>query len=284
MECNNCRKSDFKFFIKTKCYWSKTPLTVVMCKNCGLIFLNPRPDRILGIDYFDKAYSNANGFKNHYYYRDNEFIINRNRERFEILKKIDTPNHNILDFGAGQGHFVKICKENKWDASGTEISLAAIKSAMEHFGIELYTTLEDFKTKYFGIITLWDVIEHLENPMEVLMNLREYLHDDGFIIIETSNINSYDFLINKRKWSYWHIDHYYYYSNITLKFLLDSVGFEVIKFKDDEPNNKIKRIRDLKKYLILKNYIKAIKLIYYKSTVKGVSNNSLMTIVAKKKL
>ena len=284
MECNNCGKSDFQFFIKTKCYWSKTPLNVVRCKNCDLIFLNPRPDKILGIDYFDKAYSNADGFKNHSYYRDNELIFNRNRKRFEILKKIDAPDHNILDFGAGQGHFVKICIENKWAASGIELSLAAIKSAKEQFGIELHTTLDNFKTCNFGVITLWDVIEHLENPKEVLMNLREYLHADGFLIIETSNINSYDFLFNRKKWGYWHIDHYYYYTNITLKYLLDRVGFEIINLNKDEKDSKPHRGNDIKKYLNLKNYLRAVKLLYFKSTKKGVSNTSLMTIVARKKI
>ncbi|MBK8698078.1 MAG: hypothetical protein IPN29_00170 [Saprospiraceae bacterium] len=76
MNCNNCEDSNSNPFITSaKCYWSKTPLTVVECNTCGLVFLNPRPDKSLGIEYFDKAYSNAEGFEDHSYYTDNAQIL-----------------------------------------------------------------------------------------------------------------------------------------------------------------------------------------------------------------
>lgn len=286
MNCNNCGKDDFQNHTKTTCYWTKIPLNVVKCENCELVFLNPRPDKSLGADYFDQAYSNTSGFESHGYYRDHEKIFIRNTNRFGILKKIVLPNTNVLDFGAGQGHFVKVCEDNGWNSIGIEQSLAGINSAKQQLNVNLLQSVEGLQENHFGAIALWDVIEHLENPKEVLMELTKFLHKEGVFVIETSNINSYDYLINRKNWSYWHIDHYFYYSNFTLEYLLNSIGFEIvnpskyIKASQSSLNQNFKRYLNL---LNIKDIGKNARLLYYLIAANNVSKDSLMTVVARRK-
>jgi hypothetical protein len=147
MACNNCNSENFEPFAKVKCSFTKKPLSVVKCANCGLVYLSPRPDRNLGLSYFENAYSSAKGFESHTYYRDHE-----------------------------------------------------------QFFLET---------------------EHLEDRKGTLKELADYLHDDGYLVIETSNIDSVDYLIYRNNCAYWHVDHLYYYSKKTLEDLLTRVDFKL---------------------------------------------------------
>ncbi|MBK8626545.1 MAG: methyltransferase domain-containing protein [Saprospiraceae bacterium] len=171
MNCNSCNGSKHSNFINPKCFFTNAQLSVVKCSNCGLIYLHPRPEKKLGLEYFENAYSNAKGFDKIDYYRDVESIMNRNKSRWELISKLNAPNHKILDFGAGQGYFVKIAQNNNWNANGVEISGEGRKSAKLNLDVNLKSALNELKTSDFGIITLWDVIEHLEDPKQTIIDL-----------------------------------------------------------------------------------------------------------------
>ena len=283
MKCNTCESSLFEPFDDVSCNWSGIPLKVVKCKNCQLVFLNPRPDKSLGKAYFDKAYANEKGFENIEYYRDDEYIFNRNETRFSIVKNLQTTNKKILDFGAGQAHFLELCRQNGWTVSGVEQSPEAIKSASQRFNIELDPDLTNLSEASFDVITLWDVIEHLESPKELLLVLTKYLKKDGYLIIETSDIDSYDYIINRKKWSYWHLDHYFYYSKSTLSHLLKSIDLELVNSDELLQNNsKGTKKNKFSKYFKLKSYIHLVKILRSKRKNKNLSANSLMILVAKK--
>jgi 2-polyprenyl-3-methyl-5-hydroxy-6-metoxy-1,4-benzoquinol methylase len=282
MECNNCGHETFESFATVQCYFTKEPLSVVTCKNCGLVFLNPRPNKSLGLQYFENAYSNARGFESHSYYRDHDQIFERNKKRLKVIEGIQPPNDRILDFGAGQGHFVKTAIDNNLQAVGVELSPAAIKAAKENFNLDLVDSLEKLGTKDFGIICLWDVIEHLEDPKSSLLKLSEYLHPDGFFVIETSNIDSLDFLVMRNNWSYWHVDHLYYFSGKTIEFLLKSLNFKIVKTPSigAEPRMPLSKF---KKYFPLLNPVKFLAALKRKRIAikyPGFAKNALMTVVA----
>lgn len=288
VKCNNCESNSLKSHTRTKCNWSNLDLNIVICENCKLVFSHPKPNKSLGLKYFENAYSNAPGFESHSYYRDHENIFIRNKIRFDLVRQSNTPNNNILDYGAGQGHFLKVCNDNNWNAVGIELSRAAIEVGKKLFNINILDSTKSLPKEHFGVITLWDVIEHLQDPKETLLMLEKFLHKEGVIIFETSNIDSYDYLIKKRKWSYWDVDHYYYYSHKTLKYLLNSINFEIInvsiKHKKKRVFFKQKGIRIMWIFLNIKEYWRKIKYVFYFIRNKGHSKKSLMTVVAKKRI
>jgi 2-polyprenyl-3-methyl-5-hydroxy-6-metoxy-1,4-benzoquinol methylase len=286
LSCNNCNNSEYESLEKVLCFSTKLLLSPVRCNNCGLVYLNPRPNKQLGLDYFELAYSNAKGFEDHEYYRNHAMIFKRNIKRFEILDKLTPPNKNILDFGAGQGHFVKVARDLGWSCEGTELSQSAIDAAKTKFGVSLFKSLGEIKSRDFGVIALWDVIEHLEDPRGTLKLLSNYLHSDGYFVIETANIDSVDYLLNKGKWSYWHVDHLSYFSKKTLKYLVNSIGFEVVGPDMSSPNsstNKSSLVRRLTRVMfkpaqlfkLLKSYIINLK-------DKNIDRNGLMVMAAKR--
>jgi 2-polyprenyl-3-methyl-5-hydroxy-6-metoxy-1,4-benzoquinol methylase len=285
VRCNNCEQNDFVKLHKAACYATRVPLNVVQCKQCGLVYLNPRPDKSLGLAYFEQAYSNAEGFEDHDYYRDHEAIFKRNRKRFEMINALNSPNKKILDFGAGQGHFVKVARDMGWQGEGTELSPAAIAAAQANFGLTLHDNLDAIQVRDFGVIALWDVIEHLEDPKGILQMLSEYLHPDGYFIIETANIDSLDYALNREKWSYWHVDHLYYFSKKTLRYLLETLKFEIIPAVGvlaQSTTQKRSKLSKLKKLLKPGELSKALRTVRILMQKPDIDRGDLMTLIGRR--
>jgi 2-polyprenyl-3-methyl-5-hydroxy-6-metoxy-1,4-benzoquinol methylase len=279
MKCNNCGNDSSVPFAQVECLTTKHPLSVVRCPKCQLVFLDPRPDKTLGLKYFDDAYSSGKGFEKMAYYRDVAAIEERNNSRFEIVKGLQAPNKKILDFGSGQGHFVKIAKDNGWTAFGIEQSTSGREAAKQNLGVELNENLKSVRERDFSVITLWDVIEHLEDPRATLQQLSNYLHPTGYFIIETSNINSLNFLVNPQRWAYWNVDHLYYYSNYTLDTLL--LGLNFFSVQSPKKARTVKKQGLLSKYLPLLNPLNFIKEVNKKIIAKQYKDAAKQSLMIK---
>lgn len=105
---------------------------------------------------------------------------------------------NILDFGCGNGGFLKRLKEQKAaNAVGVELDQDARKYLLNK-GINVYGLIDmiDPSVK-FDIVTMLHVIEHFEEPDKVLRALTEKLADNGLLVVETPNAD--DALISVSK-------------------------------------------------------------------------------------
>lgn len=78
---------------------------------------------------------------------------------------------------------------------------------------------------------MFHVIEHLPDPSKVISIIRKKLKNNGILIIETPNINNIWFKILRKKWRQFIFDHYYFYSNVTIKKLLGNFGFNILYIK-----------------------------------------------------
>ena len=110
------------------------------------------------------------------------------------------PEKNILDVGAGTGEFLKVCKNNSWKVFGTEPNSDARTIAAKK-GIMLERDISKFSNQKFEIITLWHVLEHVENLSEYISNLNTMLSDCGRLIIAVPNFNSDDAKYYKEFWA-----------------------------------------------------------------------------------
>lgn len=286
INCNNCGSSNYVALSKVTCLYSNELLSVVKCSDCDLVYLNPRPDKSLGLEYFEKAYSNAEGFEEHEYYRNHDQIFRRNKVRFDTIKDLPVNRKRVLDFGAGQGHFVKTAADHGWDAVGIELSVAAIRVAKENFDLNLLDSLDKVEG-LFDVITLWDVIEHLEDPKQTLLDLEKYLAPEGYFIIETSNIDSSDYVALKENWSYWNIDHLYYYSRKTLNYLMNTINFRPFNNQLLSSLPKKTGQEKYKKYkaflLSPKNLMLAFRKKFISFKNKDIEDSSLMVVIYQRK-
>jgi 2-polyprenyl-3-methyl-5-hydroxy-6-metoxy-1,4-benzoquinol methylase len=243
-ECKICNSTERKLRYSIGYY------DVVECNNCGVIFLDLYRD-------FDisKLYSSDYYLEREEYYLKNCIVdpscrienpnildFRKGLNFIESFKKTG----RLLDVGCGIGIFLFMAKEKGWDVFGIDVSDYAANFAKERFGIDCFVgslKKANFPDNHFDVITLWDVIEHFENPLEELEEIRRILSDDGVILFDTPNVES--LMRQIAHWIYvltggifkypvkklYHHFHLYYYSPRTLRMLLDKAGFEIIEMR-----------------------------------------------------
>ena len=121
-------------------------------------------------------------------------------ESLFVQKSLSKPEKNILDVGAGTGEFLKVCKNNSWNVFGTEPDNDARNIAIKK-GIVLEKDISKFSNQKFEIITLWHVLEHVENLSEYISTLNMMLSDSGRLIIAVPNFKSEDAKYYKEFWA-----------------------------------------------------------------------------------
>jgi len=99
----------------------------------------------------------------------------------------------LVDVGAGFGYFVRFAREHGWEAEGWEISSAAVDWSRRHVGTEgLHAgRVQDagIPEKSVDVVTLWDVIEHVEDPVGLLRWTRGVLRPGGLLFLQTPNVD-----------------------------------------------------------------------------------------------
>lgn len=193
---------------------------VAECKPCRIAYQTPVPTPEASAAYMNWRWSSSDG-----YVADKESKLREARRQLEHVERAVERRGTLLDFGAGNGAFVRAAIDAGWDAVGVEQSEAAVKRAREFYDVEILTDLADAQDKRYDVITMWDVVEHLREPQAVLEMLRGLLAPGGVLVMETGNWESYMRLAHGHRWMLYILDHQYYFSPSSLKRVSRNAGF-----------------------------------------------------------
>ena len=155
--------------------------------------------------------------------------------RLSWIGPSSSERNRLLDIGAGAGYFTFNATKSGWVAEGIEPDAKARERAMAKFGLTLHRgSLEDapFAKNAVDVVTMWDLIEHVENPRDTLAKAHQILTDGGRVIITTANIESWDFGSSPKTWDMLFSGHLFYFTPSTLRRLLTSTGFSDITISD----------------------------------------------------
>ena len=159
--------------------------------------------------------------------------VQRHLLRFKFIQKYQ-PKGKLFDLGVGWGHFLLAGKQLGYDISGIEISKNPYIYAKEDLGlpVEHVDFFEMNKpAELFDIITLWDVLEHIDSANNFVAKCAEYTKQGGYIVIQVPQIDSYFATRQKEKWNMMSLDHVNYFSKKTITQLLANHGYEVLEIK-----------------------------------------------------
>lgn len=233
MKCYLCHNKD-----ELKVLFKVDSARIVKCMNCSLVFLHPKPSEKELKEHYRKEYFFSKrardcGYTN--YLKDKDNLLKTFRKRKTVIEKYKTSG-NILDVGCAAGYFLMVMKKLGWHVYGVDISSYMSNIAKKRFGLKnIYNSkLEkvNFRDIRFDVITFWDTIEHLPDPLKELNIARKILKEDGLLVIETQNINNILYKILGKKWHHFKPkEHLYHFSPKTIKILLEKSGFSIIKRK-----------------------------------------------------
>jgi 2-polyprenyl-3-methyl-5-hydroxy-6-metoxy-1,4-benzoquinol methylase len=183
------------------------------CMRCKTIFLGKYNDY-----YDDELYA----YYSKYVDKKEEDIYDAltNISYEKVLRQFDSygGGQNILDVGCGNGSFVKVALQKGYQAEGIDLSDLAVEVAQR---FSLPVTKLDFFSKNISdssrdIVTMFEVIEHLPNPVDFLRRSEKVVRPGGLIYLTTPNFNSLDRRVLGRKWNVFHREHYTYFTTQTL--------------------------------------------------------------------
>jgi len=135
----------------------------------------------------------------------------------------------LLDVGAYTGVFVGIASEHGWDAWGLEPSAWAVAQARAQGRPMHQGTLEhtDIPPASVQVVTMWDVIEHVTDPLRTLQAAWRVLEPGGLLVVHTMDLNSAFARLMGKRWPWFMEMHLTYFTRATMKQMLTKAGFEV---------------------------------------------------------
>jgi len=200
------------------------------CKKCGLVYQNPRPI----FDELKKRYS-ENYFQYELFNQENFFNLMKLGLKdigFDYFYKEGVYGRKFLDIGCATGLLLNYLSKKGWDVIGVEICRESAEYAINKFGLEIFIgTLQDasFPDNYFDVVHLSHLIEHVPDPLSLLIEVRRIIKKDGHVILTTPNVNGFQARVSGSKWRSAIPDHIFLFSKKTMREILTRTGFRVIK-------------------------------------------------------
>lgn len=246
VNCHLCGSDNSSFLFQARdCrYGCLAMFNIVKCRNCELIYLNPRPTAESMLKQYEE------------YYTPNEKTDKPKPSKLSrrSLKKIfgslwykiggyygvsEIPiKGKFLDIGCAQGDTLETARNMGADVYGVELNPKSVEICRSK-GLNVQCgSVEDsgYLDNYFDTVWMSQVIEHLPSPKDSLREIRRILKPDGRLYILCPNAGSYLARFFGKYWHGWHVPfHFYAYTHDTITKLVTKCGFGVTSLSDTTP-------------------------------------------------
>lgn len=214
------------------------PFSVVTCEECELTYVTPRlRDASLIEHVYDEGYWTSGAAKSRGYtdYRaDAPLYLKTYRRRLAVVRRHFERPGRVLDVGCAAGYFLEVMRGEGWEIQGLEPSDPIRAAAAERLG-EAHVRgglLHEagLEPSSFDLVTFWDVLEHIPDPVQALAHARTLLREGGRILIETQNVDSRAAALLGKRWQHYkHAEHIYHFNPRTLDDVLRRAGLEAVE-------------------------------------------------------
>ena len=174
--------------------FEKEGFAFMRCGNCTSIYVNPVPSPALLGHYYD-------GFESMHYFHQEVLAktLDRRRQIFsdraDMLAPFVIPGGKVLEVGSSIGLFLEQALARKWDVTGVEVNQALVERTRNELGANVIHGFVEQATlpDHIDIAVLWEVLEHLVDPIVVLRKLSQHMGPQGRIAITVPNHNGIEY-------------------------------------------------------------------------------------------
>ena len=244
-----------------------TNYELLKCKDCKFVWQKNIPNQNFSIDLYENIIDSEQSLKKSKLKYHNQ-KHNNNKEIEKITSTFKEEKINILDFGAGWGHWLMSGPSSLYDSYALELSFQR-KEFLKSNGINVlnFETINSYEN-FFHYIRLDQVLEHLDEPNEVLKIIKKLGKKDCIFFISVpdgTKIIEKENLIVIEKGPVQPLEHLNCFSKHSLKKLLNTHGFRPLNLKEIIMIN-IKSFRiDMTS---LKSFLKDIKSYFFSTSIK----------------
>jgi 2-polyprenyl-3-methyl-5-hydroxy-6-metoxy-1,4-benzoquinol methylase len=241
--CPICNSSDLKLLSTKLRDGSENP--VLVCENCETGFL----DKILSQENLEEYYKES-------YRRDfkpNLQAQTNARELFDIYKQFQhdrlnllapyfNPNHRLLEIGCSAGMFLYHAKKHYKEVVGIELDRESAYFAENECNcqvLQVPINKTTFEPESFDVICAFQVLEHVTDPFDFLVQALKYLKKNGILYFEFPNrfdalVSAYDLPFHTQ--FFYHAAHNYYFSEKGISIILNKCNLEASFFYTQDYN------------------------------------------------
>lgn len=214
------------------------PYGLSRCAGCDHLFVSRgvQPQELDSA--YDESYYSAGdaaqpkGYRD--YLADADTRLRGFAQRLKLLTKITGRDRGrLLDFGCAVGLFVKVAADAGWDAWGYERSKWAASYGRQTYGVRIIEPDGSGTLPFdqpFDLVTIWDALEHLEDPRSVLTDVSRVLRPGGVVALNTVNASSWGARLAGQQWRHLAPPHHLqFFSLRSLHQLLAACGMRIIR-------------------------------------------------------
>lgn len=233
VRCNFCHADNFDILLsdgKDRRHGLPGEFRLVKCRECGLVYLNPRPTAQALDAYYPPDYAP--------YVQRGLFgkLTRRLREREAAgLRRSLPEGAEVLEVGCAAGDLLVPLREAGFHVTGVELSDHAATTARTRHQLDVHTgTITDapLAGRSFDAVIMRNVIEHVPDPKGDLAKAASLLKPGGLLMLRTDNVASSDARLFRSLWyGYDFPRHLTLFSPRTLSALVRSAGLEVMRVR-----------------------------------------------------
>lgn len=160
-------------------------VAVNRCGSCGHVFVSL--EERMG-DALEDVYSHPDygGFRD-----DPVFRLSARRELERIIGSWCPPPARLLDVGCGNGIFLEEAAGAGYEGHGIDVSDAAVSMCAERGLSAEKRRVEDEELRgLWDVVTMWDVIEHVMEPLHFVEYVKRLVRPGGIIFLKTPTVGS----------------------------------------------------------------------------------------------
>ncbi len=206
------------------------------CQTCGLIETSPFPAKERRIAENEEKYGDS-FLAMQQSHRDRNHRVHK-IALAEIAQASKLPGRRLLDVGCGAGQFLRAAIGAGWHAEAVEFNRENARTVAES-GMKVFTgTIEEasYPDAAFDVVTLWDILEHIHDPIAFLEETLRILKPGGLVFLQSPNIDSDVASLWGVRWPWLCLpDHLYHFTPDTIRLLFEKPGFLVKRVYTWEP-------------------------------------------------
>lgn len=234
-KCVLCGSSDFQIVCRTSAQPNVSG-DVVSCDICDLKSMYPLSVQSELNKRYEKNYFQCDspltgGYED--YESDRDFIKKTFFRRLPFFLSYfpDQKPRSVLDVGCATGIFLETMRDQGWKVSGIDVSPFAVQQCTKKGFPVVMGNLNagNFQNESFDLITMWDVIEHLADPLASLRTCFNLLKKDGLLVLSTPDAGAF---LSRLLGDYWLGyrsvgEHVYFFDRQSILKCMATSGFDI---------------------------------------------------------